>query len=313
MENEFGRVPTPSFKGQFGVRVEFKTIFGNARTVDIKPAVETEEPTPLFVIPGWSITLNTQKPLLQSFYNLGKHTFSVEFPRFGGIVPKIENEAREVVRQAEIVSELIKSRPEEKIDVVAQSMGAMDLIAATKLHPELLSQIRKVVFISPAGLSGNDNFFKLLGRFIPHLGQDVVTAIKSSEKRNDILRMMKESNIYIAKNPLRAIVGEASAIANSSEYQGLKDLQNAGVKIGIIQGESDKLTPPKNLWEKIGEGHESAFAESEQTKSGFVLKDQDPQDPPFDAITMVGGGHDNRIYAEPDFAKKILRQLNFLS
>ena len=29
--------------------------------------------------------------------------------------------------------------------------------------------------------------------------------------------------------------------------------------------------------------------------------------PPFDSITMVGGGHDNRLYAQEDFGIKLLK------
>lgn len=301
-----------SFDAQFGNRQDIKTTVGSFKFVDIKPA-GLADGFPLLVIPGWSITIGTEKQLLEDLCNAGKHTVSLEFPRFGGEVLEHESTPREVLRQAEIISELIKSRPEDKMDVVAQSMGAMDLIAAVKLHPELLDRIGSVVFVSPAGLTGNDNFFKLVARFAPHFAQDVTTALRSSDSRKNILRMMKESNIYITKNPLRAVVGEAIAIAGSDMYEGLKDFQNAGIKVGIIQGESDRLTPAKKLWGKIGDGSKSPFVKDETTKSGFRYEPKENPNPPLESITMVGGGHDNRMYGEPGFAKKILNQLDSLS
>lgn len=316
-----------SFETQFRNRQELNPAEGRFRYIDIKPE-GLPDGSPLIFVPGWSITLDTEKQLLEDLHSAGKHTVSLEFPRFGGEVQKQANMPREVVRQAEMINELIKLRPEDKVDVVAQSMGVMDLITAVKLHPELLDRIGRVVFVSPAGITGNDNFFKLLSRFGPHLAQDVATALHSSNSRENIFRMMKESNIYITKNPLRAVVGEAVAIAGSDMYEGLKDFQNAGIKVGIIQAEHDKLTPAKKLWSKIGEGsdpvsitltQEEYEREKEQYDKWNIKPGQkvfnrhlNNQVPPFDQITMVGGGHDNRIYSEPGFSKKILHQLSTL-
>lgn len=301
-----------SFEAQFNNREELKATAGSFKFVDIKPA-SLSDVSPLLIIPGWSITIDTQKQLLEDLHNAGKRTLSLEFPRFGGKVLEQEDAPREVLRQAEIISELIKSCVEDKVDIVAQSMGAVDLIAAVKLYPELVDRIGNVVLVSPAGITGNDNFFKLVARFGPHLGQNVVTALRSSSSRENILRMVKESSIYIAKNPLRAVVGEAIAIAGSDMYEGLRDFQDAGIKVGIIQAENDKLTPAKKLWGKIGEGSKSPFVRDETTKSGFRYESKENQNPPLESITMVGGGHDNRIFGEPGFAKKILNQLKFLS
>lgn len=65
----------------------------------------------------------------------------------------------------------------------------------------------------------------------------------------------------------------------------------------MLQAESDKLTPANALWRSIKKDH-----------------DRDPlQDPSFDMITMVGNGHDNWIYPDPEkFVNKVLRQLKAL-
>lgn len=289
-----------SFQEQFASRKTLETPVGNAKFVDIVPQQEAKG-LPLILIPGWGITLNTEKQLLEDLHNAGKHTISLEFPRFGGKVLEQENTPQEVLRQAEIISELIKSRPEEKMDVVAQSMGAMDLVAAVKLHPELLDRIGKVVLISPAGLTGNDNFFKLVARFAPHLGQHLETSAKfwRWKRAKNNLRTIKESGVYIVKNPLRAVKGEAVVIAGSDMYEGLKDFQDAGIKVGIMQGHSDKLTPAEKLWKRMTIGENKQTGEK-QTSS-------------VDIITMFQGGHSNIPYGESGFANKILVQLKLLS
>gem|GEM_PF-7054247 len=74
------------FETQFSNRQILKTPEGNLTFVDIKPETEAQDKTPILVIPGLSITLKTEKPLLETLYDSGKHTVAVEFPRFGGNV-----------------------------------------------------------------------------------------------------------------------------------------------------------------------------------------------------------------------------------
>ena len=50
-------------------------------------------------------------------------------------------------------------------------MAAIDILAAIKLYPELLEKKRTIVITSPAGLSGDDNLLKLMGRFVNHMNQ----------------------------------------------------------------------------------------------------------------------------------------------
>ncbi len=337
--------------------------------MECTPANSTDA---LLVIPGWSITLKTEKPLLEEFYNSGKKVLSLEFPRRpGGKVAKHEDFRREIVREAEMVADFIKSRPEGQIDITGQSMAVITLLAAVALKPEIAKKIRSIVLTSPFGLTGNDIFFRLLGRFSKHLTQnldsvfglgetaisrkkvlkmilkskhltqDLGSVFKLGEtaiSRKKVLNMLLESNMYINKNPLRAL-SEARAVAGASEYDALRDFRDLGIKVGIIQGEADKLTPAKKLWGKIGEGSESAFRQitpeeqDEYNSSPEIAaynKDRDRehqvrvgsrvfddsvinQPPPFDILLMVGGGHDNRIYGDKGYAQKVLKQLEFLN
>lgn len=147
-----------------------------------------------------------------------------------------------------------------------------------------------------------------MSRFARHLNQDTLTLAKSPKEKINLLKTAFETSLYIGKNPIRALK-EANAIAESEDYTGLEIFKNAGIKIGMIQGEQDKLTPAKKLWSRIGKGYGGFW---ERFKIGEQYKPFD-EPPPFDVITMVGGGHDNRIYGERDFAKKVLNQLSLLN
>lgn len=302
--------PESSFNQQFDNKVSLETATGSKFSC-VEIGTNTSD-TPVLVIPGWSITLNTEKNLLEDFYNGGKNVLSLEFPRHGGEPEAKEEIAEEVVRQAEMLVTYIQSRPEEKIDIAGQSMAVMSLIAAAKLEPSILDKIRNIVFTSPAGLTGNDNFLKLGSRFLAHLNQDTLTLAKSPIEKRNLLKTALETSLYVGKNPARAIK-EASAIASSEEYEALQLFKDKGVKVGIIQGEQDKLTPAGKLWDKIGENAISPFVPSDETPSGFKYQPTDQPEPPFESITMVGGGHDNRMYGERGFANKIIRQLDTLA
>lgn len=304
--------PKSSFESQFSNKQKLKTPEGNLTFVDIKPERETGDKTPILVIPGWSITLKTEKPLLQSLHNSGIHTIAVELPRFGGKVEGKEEIPAEVVRQAELLARLISERPVgEKIDVVGQSMATMSLLAAAKIEPGILSRIRNVVFVSPAGISGNDNIANLASRWLAkHVPQDTAYLLRG---KWNIAVMSLESGKYM-RNPLRTLK-EAVAISQSDDYDALQILRDSGVRVALMQGQSDRLTPTKKLWRRIGKNTESAFEKTEDTPSGYRWKGPNPQNnPPFDVITMVSSGHDNRIYGDSEkFARKILEELDFLN
>lgn len=320
MEGGLTEVQSPaSFEAAFANKKKLDTAGGKVTYVEcIHP---DNSAGTILVIPGWSITLNTEKPLLEELYNSGRNVLSLQFPRrLGG---EVDTEAadyipKEVVRQADMIADLISARPEEKIDVTGHSMSAMVLIAAVELRPDIADKIGSVVLTSPAGVAGDDNFLKLAARFTQHLSQDMGGVLRlrggSPIERSKLLRMIIESNKYIAKNPLRAL-SEARALAGSAEYEWLGAFRDSGIKVGIIQGEQDKLTPAKKLWRRIGWGHKSPFVKSDEISSGFKYDPSVTEGEvavPFDAITMVGGGHDNRIYGEKGYAKKILNQLDLL-
>lgn len=317
-----------TFEAQLSNRQSLKTPEGYLTFVDIEPDGEIQDPTPLVVIPGWAITLRTQNPLLSALHASNEHLVAVEFPRSGGNVENKDGIPAEVIRRAHLIAELIRQRPEDQLDIVGQSMAAMALLAAAKIEPQILSKIRNVILVSPAGISGDDNFVKLVGRYLAgHLPQDTASLLRG---RWNMAVMSLESSKYIGKNPLRTLK-EASAISRSDDYDALQVLKDAGVRVALMQGQTDRLTPTTKLWRRIGkstqsvfekvdktpegEDPKSAFEKTGATPSGFRWKGPNPQNnPPFDVITMVSGGHDNRIYGDSTkFARKILEELDFLN
>ena len=156
-----------------------------------------------------------------------------------------------------------------KADLVVDSMAAMGIIAAMKLNPEILDKINNLLIVSPAGISGDDNLIRLVGRSLAHFTQDGMTFLKSPIEKRNIIRMGIEAALYVGKNPKRT-VKEINAIAQSEQYGALKDLKSQldekGIMLGFMQGEDDKLTPAKKLWAKIGEDTHSVWKELSQSE-----------------------------------------------
>lgn len=354
-------VQNSSFDKQFSNKKTLENPVGNMQYVEVKSSLPSPtDNTRLVVLPGWSITLETEKNLLKQLstgveekkdqegnivtqLHYGRDIVSGEFPRFGGEVEGRKDIADEVVRQAELVNDLINTQ-EGKVDITGHSMAAMDIIAAIKLYPELLDKIRNIIITSPAGFFGDDNLLKLMGRFFNHSMQNTLSIMTSPIERRNLLKMDINSTFYIGKNLPRALK-EANAIAMADEYEGLKELKQGfeeyGIMLGFIQAQSDKLTPAAKLWEIIGreagdtketdiylrdkqdlriqptDTQEQRWEKTRrfvETKEEINRKIKDEEKtPPLDIITMIGGGHDNRIYGEEDFGVKLLRSFEELN
>src|SRR5690348_16694376 len=117
-----------TFDEQFSNRQTLVNEAGNMKFVTISSLNPSPEPqNDLVAIPGWSITLGTQKdfirtlatgittarldmenrkePVSKTYY--GRNVTACEFPRFGGKVEGREDMEEQVVRQAELTAQLI--------------------------------------------------------------------------------------------------------------------------------------------------------------------------------------------------------------
>lgn len=354
---EVGERNDQSFDLQFNDRKTLEASAGNLSYVEIStkfPNPNNNEP-PLLFLPGWSITLGTAKGLVEdlskgesktwptkeldksgdavwdSSVHYGRNVIACEFPRFGGKIESKLNFADEIVRQAELIGELVKKQ-DGKMDIAADSMAVMSLIAAIRINPEMLDKINNIMFVSPAGVSGNDNLINLVSRSLVHFGQDALTFARSPIERANIVKMGINSGLYVAKN-LPRTAREVMAIAKSEQYGALKELKSEfdqrGIMLGFMQADSDKLTPANKLWDRIGEETHSAWkeltqedidAEPKYRHAGRIVngkkmvwdRNGKSDKPPMHTIVMVEGGHDNRLYAQRGFGVKILREFENL-
>ncbi len=260
---------------------------------------------PVIVILGWGITNKSQEAFCADLSKEGKDVNSLEFSRTGGKVEDVGDGFRkETIRKSEAFADYMGSLPEGKYDVFGQSEGTMVILAAIERNPEIADKIKNIVFMSPAGLGEGDNFVKLFSRYLTgHMPQGIAHFLKHPIKHKQFMTMNSEGTKYIGKNLPRALK-EANAISHGGFYQYLEGLKARGVNVALVQGEQDKLTPAKHLYNSIGEGY---------PKSHIPKGDDDfLAQPPFHSVTMVGGGHDNRVYAEPGFAKKVVTVFNEL-
>lgn len=273
--------------------------------------INTDDYRPLVVVPGWGITLNSEKPYLDGLVEAGKDVIALEFSRGGSVAEATEDFAEVTTRKAEMLAEFLSQQPDGKYDLSGQSEGAMVILSALAMHPELIHKVKNLVFASPAGLTGDDSLPRLMTRYLGHLGQDNLHLFKNPIQNRNVIKMGLEAGKYVGKNIPRSLK-EANAIANTDVYDLLQPLSDQGVGIAIIQGEDDKLTPAKKLWNKIGEGAEMQIVKDESTPSGWGYRPVENQAPPMDSVTMVGGGHDNRIYTEKEYAGKVVRAISGL-
>lgn len=267
---------------------------------------------PVVAAPGWGITLNSATPFYKDMVEAGKDVHALDYSRRGGKVESNGDGIREeTARKAEAYADYMRSLPEGKYDLFGQSEGTMVILAALTRNPDLLDRVGNIAFMSPAGLTDNDSFVKLLGRYLGgHVPQDFMYLFSSPRKHKNVLKMSNEAGKYVAGNFPRAMA-EANTIAKGGFYSLLDGLEERGINVAFIQGEDDKLTPAKALWEKIGEDAPMQIVKDETTPSGFGYI-KNPSKPPIHSVTMVGGGHDNRIYAEPGFAEKVVRTFDAL-
>lgn len=295
-----------------------------------------EEYKPVIAFPGWGITLKTEEKFFKDVVEAGKDVHALDYSRVGGKVEGGNGLRNVTTRKAEAAADYMQSLPSGKYDLFVQSEGAMVALAALMTHPKLMGIIGNIVIQSGAGFDDHDNLAKLIGRYVVgHAPQDIghwtgvpINKIKDAGKlgwgkdfakravgkngegrnKGNVGKMTWEAVKYVSKNPVRALQ-EAYAISEGGYYEFLDVLKANGINVAFIQGESDKLTPADKLWDRIGEGYPMQIVKDEEgkTPSGYKLEMHNFNTPPIHSVTMVGGGHDNRIYAEKGYAKKIVK------
>jgi pimeloyl-ACP methyl ester carboxylesterase len=295
------------FEQKFDKKVTLDLPNGRVSYRDIEPQKVGEDTSdiPLLMLPGWSMQSPILKDVTSEFYNEGQHVVTVDIEG-GGKGVKGEGSS-EINRQAELLNSVVNALGKDKVDLTGQSQGVLTVLSLARLHPETLAKIRSIVLVSGVGLGEGEGLIDLGIRQLAEGSRYGKTEKDEGQKAIDkMVGGMVAGNVL--KHPIKAWK-ELNAIAKQNEYATLEQVKEAGVKIAIMQGEQDKLAGTDRLWKKIGDGYESPFEKSDETPSGFKYVPQEGvETPPFDVITMTGGGHE--VFGSKVYAKKMMQALN---
>jgi len=281
---------------------EVKLDNGKLDIRDIRPETLREgKDTPLVSILGFGTGNAALSRTFMDLRDSGEHILGIDFVGGGKGVEGEEGSSTEFNRQGELLyqylNDYLKNNPQiEQVDFMTQSAGLLKVLALAKLHPEFPPRIRSLIMYSPVGLyEKNDALapIRIGKRFLAEDKRYKDSPYKSefAEENAESLKKANE-RLMDLKNPKEIFrhLKVVNSLARAASYPTLEVLKAAGIKIGVIQGDSDKLASTEMLFKRMGEGYESPFIESSETPSGFQWVEKDQKQPPIDVVRLVGGG-----------------------
>ncbi len=289
-----------TFKAQFEKREQYDFEEGKVEAVDITPEEMTDK-TPVIFAPGWMGTFQKHEKTLEAVYNNKRRVVSPVYARRGGKVEGDGKNRKIELQKAGMLDRLIESKQFDKVDAIAQSEGAINILIDAMANPE---RYRNIVLMNPAGLIGEDNpiaFFKRFQESVKGKKAQVAEATKVLDVKNgeadlgnytrEELEAIREKAKAISsgvtgdimKNPFRT-ASELGALADSDIYAMLKDLREKGVSISVIAGVDDKLFPIEKIIDHMNKNRAADGS----------------SDAPLEGFYAVKGGH-SEIYSDLKF------------
>jgi hypothetical protein len=269
---------------------------------DIRPeALREDKDVPLVSILGFGTGNAALSRTFMHLRDSGEHILGIDFVGGGKGIEGGEGASTEFNRQGELLyqylNDYLKSHPEiEQVDFMTQSAGLLKVFALAKLHPEFLPKIRNLIMYSPVGIYEKDDFLgpvRIGKRFLAEDKRYKDSPYKSQFDRENTESLKKANErLMNLKNPKEILrhLKIVNSLARGASYPTLEVLKAAGIKIGVIQGDSDKLASAEMLFKRMGEGYESPFIKSSETPSEYQWVEKDQKEPPIDVVRLVGGG-----------------------
>lgn len=230
---------------------------GSVQSIDLKPYGWEHYPVVVFA-PGWLGTFLKYESALKEIFQTNRRVVSVEYERVGGQAPRLNEYFQVEVQKAGMLFGVLKEMQLKKVHLIAHSEGAINSLIGVRKNPEI---VEKIVLLNPAGLIKRDNIFFFLFRFLmPEKRRQIAAqkkivfqehrknaeTVEKRSMRQKMERITKQLIGNIFKNPIR-FLHEARAISNSSIYENLAFVSGAGIHVGIIIGDNDKVFPEKRI------------------------------------------------------------------
>lgn len=214
--------------------------------VDIAPSeLKTEVPT--LIMPGFSATPEALKDSILRTAEAGRRVVSAYAPH--GV--KTEREVADLpeaeTRKLEMMLQLIEAKGFDKVSVIANSEASIYVAAAAALYPEKFSHI---VLIEPAGLIGEDSFFRLIKRVLADIKEEKA---HDADKQRVAYPSPKSVGIKSVLSNITASIKEVRAIAQSDIVSALEKIHESGIGISIIHAVDDKVFPMNRVQQKMEE------------------------------------------------------------
>lgn len=269
-ENSGPQEKIQSFEEQFSHIENCELFGGTIEYVDISPEnLKTE--VPVLFAPGWGETIETFKDSIKVMVSRGRRVIAMNHPRNSISFTKQSDKKYPDVelRKAFSLLKILEEKGIEKVDVMAHSEGGINTAIAATLETE---KFRNIVFVNIGGLTGGDNFPKLDGRFNFNVIQEALLLIKNPEdldRRTRIMRSAKEAASYIFQNPLLALK-ESIAISKAEIEDMLKDLNDKGIGIVVINGVDDPVFPMEKMQKIVTKDHLDGFLSAKGTHNEIV-------------------------------------------
>ncbi len=233
---------TNSFETHFVEREYIEVTGGEAEVLDIGPEKENFN-IPILLAPGWAGTLELYKSAIKKLVEDNHRVVSLNHPRIGGDMEYMPTEIldghpHEEVRKAMNLIDILDAKQIDRVDAIAHSEGAINLVIAASIYPE---RFRNIVLYAPAGLIGEDTFSRLLIDF---------TKFSLNGIDADKIIIAKKALKYIAQNPVRSFK-EVHNIAHSQIHPLLHYLHDKNIGVVIMAAADDTVFPQEKMQEIV--------------------------------------------------------------
>lgn len=212
--------------------------------MDIAPP-ELKTDTPTIVVPGFSATPEALKDAILRTAEAGRRVISADAPHGVKTERKDTGLPGAEARKIEVLLGLIEAKDLEKVNVIANSEASIYTAAAAALFPE---KFKNIVLVEPAGLIGNDSFFKLLKRVQEDLK-------KERERESRMQRVKYPASEAIGRRSIRsniiASIREVRAMAHADITPLLEQAHKQGVGISIIHAVEDRVFPMERVQQMV--------------------------------------------------------------
>ena len=255
-----------TFEEQYSRIEKYAVAGGIAEVVDITPE-KLENRVPVLLAPAWGCTIPVYKPTMKEIAGKGRRVISLNHPRNwgnlaeaapAGALEKYSDQKEELRKALNILGTLEQKKDIGKVDVIAHSEAAINVLIAAALNPK---KFRNIVLFAPAGLIGKDSLTRLLQGFAgqnkraeslkgkPDAENWPEIPVTETEKEISSAAI-KEVLAYFAKNPIRSL-NEVMDVSRSEIITLIKYLHEKGIGIIVASGVDDPVFPMEKIQENL--------------------------------------------------------------